>query len=184
MLAMSVPTTASFRDRPIPSWYDDAKLGIFVHWGIYSVPAGAPKPVSTEDPDQASLPSFEMNPYAEWYQNTLGIEGSPTRRHHAETYGADFPYRRFAEEFNREIATWKPDAWAELFASAGARYAVLTTKHHDGFRSGRASTATRRLPTSSLRATWWESSPTPFAAEGFGWVSTTRVASTGSPTTR
>ncbi len=133
MLTMSAPTTASFGDRPIPSWYDDAKLGIFVHWGIYSVPAWAPKPVSTEDPDQASFPSFAMNPYAEWYQNTLGIEGSATQRHHAETYGADFPYRRFAEEFNREITVWKPAEWAELFASAGAGYVVLTTKHHDGF---------------------------------------------------
>ena len=127
MLLMTAPTTASFRDRPIPSWYDDAKLGIFVHWGLYSVPAWAPKP------GDAEARGFDVNPYAEWYQNTLGIEGSPTQRHHAQTYGADFPYRRFAEEFNREIAAWKPADWADLFASAGARYVVLTTKHHDGF---------------------------------------------------
>jgi alpha-L-fucosidase len=132
---MSAPTTASFQDRPIPSWYDDAKLGIFVHWGLYSVPAWAPKSgtISGEGSEAGKRPTFAENPYAEWYQNTLGIEGSATQRYHAETYGADFPYRRFAEEFNREIAAWKPAEWAELFASAGARYVVLTTKHHDGF---------------------------------------------------
>ena len=132
---MTTPTTASFRDRPIPSWYDGAKLGIFVHWGIYSVPAWAPNSgtIWGEGPGDAKVPNFSANPYAEWYQNTMRIEGSATQRHHAQTYGADYPYRRFAEDFNREIASWKPAEWAALFSEAGAGYVVLTTKHHDGF---------------------------------------------------
>jgi alpha-L-fucosidase len=132
---MSEPTDASFENRPLPEWYDDAKLGIFVHWGICTVPAWAPKsgPIWDPDPDAPKLTNFAQNPYAEWYANTMRIDGSPTQAYHAKTYGADFPYARFAETFNREIAAWDPDEWANLFARAGARYAVLTTKHHDGF---------------------------------------------------
>lgn len=131
---MSAPTTASWRDRPIPTWYDDAKLGIFVHWGVYSVPAWAPTgPIWDADPNAPKAPRFADNPYAEWYRNTMAIEGSPTQRHHARTFGADFAYERFADDFNREVVDWDPASWAELFEAAGAGYAVLTTKHHDGF---------------------------------------------------
>jgi alpha-L-fucosidase len=131
----SGPTSASFEGRPVPDWYDDAKLGIFVHWGIYSVPGWAPNSGSIwgQGPEEAKLPNFATSPYAEWYQNTMRIEGSATQRHHLDTYGAGFPYRRFAESFNREIEDWRPDSWAELFADAGAGYVVLTSKHHDGF---------------------------------------------------
>jgi alpha-L-fucosidase len=132
---MSEPTDASFENRPVPEWYDDAKLGIFIHWGLYSVPAWAPRsgPIFGTDADKPVATDLALSPYAEWYANTMRIEGSPTQAHHAKTYGADFPYAGFAETFNREIAAWDPEEWANLFARAGARYAVLTTKHHDGF---------------------------------------------------
>jgi alpha-L-fucosidase len=132
---MSAPTSDSFRGRTIPSWYDDAKLGIFVHWGLYSVPGWAPRSgtIWGDGPEDTKLPNFGANPYAEWYRNTMRIEGSATQRYHAATFGAEFPYRRFAEAFDRESAAWRPDAWAELFAKAGAGYVVLTSKHHDGF---------------------------------------------------
>jgi alpha-L-fucosidase len=123
------PTEASFRGRPIPGWYDDAKLGIFVHWGITAVPGWAPTPGRLWDvPDP-----FANNPYAEWYWNSMRIQGSPTARHHAETWGADFDYREFAPIFQRNLAHWRPAEWADVFARAGARYVVLVTKHHDGF---------------------------------------------------
>jgi alpha-L-fucosidase len=111
------------------------KLGIFVHWGLYSVPGWAPTsgPVWDEDPDAPKVARFAENPYAEWYANTVRIDGSPTQAYHMRTYGADFPYSRFAETFNGEIAAWRPEEWAKLFAEAGAGYVVLTTKHHDGF---------------------------------------------------
>ena len=129
------PTNASFENRPIPDWYDDCKLGIFVHWGIYSVPAWAPLSGSIWDEREGEpkTPRFEANPYAEWYLNTLRIAESSTARHHSETYGANTPYSSFAETWNREIEAWQPEHWAELFERAGAGYVVLTTKHHDGF---------------------------------------------------
>jgi alpha-L-fucosidase len=132
---MSEATDASFRDRPVPHWYDDCKLGIFVHWGLYSVPAWAPRTGSlvTEVDGAPAQVRFADLPYAEWYANTMRIPGSATEAYHAKTFGADFPYSAFAEDFNREIAAWDPAAWAELFDDAGAGYAVLTTKHHDGF---------------------------------------------------
>jgi alpha-L-fucosidase len=127
------PTLASIRTHPLPHWYQDAKFGIFIHWGVYSVPAFAPK-------GQIDIPGFlkgeatnEETPYAEWYQNSLRIVGSTVHQHHLKTYGADYPYENFAQQFNRQIKTWDPAQWAELFASAGAKYVILVSKHHDGF---------------------------------------------------
>jgi alpha-L-fucosidase len=126
----SIP--AELAERPLPHWYDDAKLGIFVHWGIYSVPAWAPKGRNVLDPAADPGEAFRQNPYAEWYLNTLSIDGTPTAEHHHSTYG-DAPYDGFAPTFRAATDGWDPTAWADLFAAAGARYAVLTTKHHDGF---------------------------------------------------
>lgn len=125
------PSWDSIRQHPIPQWYDDAKLGIFIHWGLYSVPAWAPPTGELGKVDWNKW--FYQNPYAEWYLNTLRLKDSPTYKHHVETYGADFDYYRFADEFNREAAKWRPEEWASLFKKTGARYVVLTTKHHDGF---------------------------------------------------
>ena len=72
------------------------------------------------------------NPYVEWYQNSLAIEGSPAALHHAEHHG-DLPYEAFVEQFRANLEGWDPEPWADLFATAGARYVVLVTKHHDGF---------------------------------------------------
>ena len=81
--------------------------------------------------DEATL--FANTPYAEWYLNSLRIEGSPTWRHHMETYGPDFSYEDFIPMFNEAIQRWDPGSWASLFREAGARYVVLVSKHHDGF---------------------------------------------------
>ena len=129
------PTLTSLRSRPMPDWFDEAKLGIFVHWGLYSVPGWAP--ASGEYGrlirDEGWVAWFAKNPYAEWYQNSLRIEGSPTRRHHLQTYGPQFSYDEFVPMFNQAIAGWDPDEWADLFQRVGAGYVVLTSKHHDGF---------------------------------------------------
>jgi alpha-L-fucosidase len=127
------PTLASVKTHPLPAWFDDAKFGIFIHWGVYSVPAFAPSGELLVEEFLRGESDFARSPYAEWYQNSLRIEGSPTYRHHVQTYGADFRYEQFAEQFNADFRQWEPDAWAELFAHAGARYVVLVTKHHDGF---------------------------------------------------
>lgn len=114
-------------EHDVPAWFQDSGLGIFAHWGSYSVPAWA-KPL----PDSANVNEREYwtnNPYAEWYWNTLCIPGSPTAKHHRETYG-DMPYERFLDMWKAE--EFDPDDMADLFARAGARYFVPTTKHHEG----------------------------------------------------
>ncbi|MEN9938718.1 MAG: hypothetical protein RLZZ387_5297 [Chloroflexota bacterium] len=128
------PTDESVKQHAVPDWFHDAKLGIFIHWGLYSVPAWAPPtgPLHDVVAKEGWQGWFGRNPYAEWYGNSVRVPGSPTAAYHAEHYG-DMPYAGFAEEFNQGAAGWNPAAWAELFAQAGARYAVLTTKHHDGF---------------------------------------------------
>jgi alpha-L-fucosidase len=119
--------------RELPAWFDDAKLGIFIHWTAAAVPAYAP----VREPDFSGGGSgweamFRENPYVEWYQNSLAIDGSPVARHHAEHHPGT-PYESFVEQFRAGLAAWDPDRWADLLASAGARYVVLVTKHHDGF---------------------------------------------------
>jgi alpha-L-fucosidase len=119
----------------VPDWYQDAKLGVFIHWGPYSVPGWAPV---VPDIQQLLLDSgpeqvLRENPYAEWYLNTMQITGSSTQRHHAAVYGDDYPYDNFAATFSDASSDAELDGIARLCEDAGARYAVLTTKHGDGF---------------------------------------------------
>lgn len=125
------PSWDVLKRHPLPQWFDDAKLGIFIHWGLYSVPAWAPPSGELGKVDFNKW--FYQNPYAEWYLNSIRLPESKTFEHHARTYGKDFDYYRFAATFNSETKKWDPAAWAKLFRQSGARYVVLTTKHHDGF---------------------------------------------------
>ena len=95
-----------------PKWYRNAKFGIFIHWGIYSVPSFA----------------------NEWYSRTMYIEGTREFEHHVKTYGPhkDFGYKDFIPMFKAE--KFSADAWADLFKKAGARYVVPVAEHHDGFQ--------------------------------------------------
>jgi alpha-L-fucosidase len=125
------PTLESLDRHPLPDWYAGAKLGIFIHWGLYSVPGWAP--LNHPDHDFSSNDYIKYDPYAEWYLNTMRVPGSPTAAYHREHYGADFGYYDFSSQFNRESKQWNPDAMAAIFKAAGARYVVLTSKHHEGF---------------------------------------------------
>jgi alpha-L-fucosidase len=122
-MATSVNTTHydanwdSLMTRPLPTWYDDAKVGIFLHWGVFSVP------------------SFG----SEWYWNEL-VEGNKggtvgdqkaTSKFHNSTYGPDYQYAEFAPQFTATF--FDPDAWAAIFKNAGIKYVVLTSKHHEGW---------------------------------------------------
>jgi len=130
---MYEPTLKSVKQHRLPDWYADAKFGIFIHWGLYSVPAFAPK-MTNENMDWLfSNGSMGATPYAEWYQNSMRIKGSPAHHYHLERYGADYEYNQFAPRFNRLIQDWDPEKWSALFQRAGAKYVVLTAKHHDGF---------------------------------------------------
>jgi len=129
------PDKKSIRQHKVPEWFHDAKLGIFIHWGLYSVPAFAsvglkyPASMNEVGPDEY----LKRNPYAEWYLNTLRIPDSPTKKYQKETYGENFSYDDFVPMFNEAIEKWDPDQMADLFKKAGAKYVVLVTKHHDGF---------------------------------------------------
>lgn len=123
----------ALRRHRVPAWWQDAKLGIFIHWVPASVPAFAPVGdeiaglMATGRPD-----AFAYSPYTEWYENSLRFPNSPVARHHREHYG-DRPYTEFAAEWEAGLDSWDPDAWAARFAATGARYVVLVTKHMDGY---------------------------------------------------
>jgi len=110
------PDWDSLNARECPRWFRDAKFGIFIHWGVYSVPAYC-----------------HTSTYSEWYLWWLktNSHGGMVREFHERNYGKDFAYSDFAPQFRAEL--WDPKAWAELFKRAGARYVVLVSKHHDGF---------------------------------------------------
>lgn len=112
--------------RETPAWFRDAGLGIFIHWGAYSVPAFGEPVGELGAVDDAIW--FRHNPYAEWYWNTMRLD-SPAREHHRRTHG-DAPYDSFLDEWTAQ--RFDPSDWLALFARAGARYVVPTSKHHDG----------------------------------------------------
>jgi len=114
--------------RPLPAWFRSAPLGIFVHWGAYSVPAWA-EPIGALGTVDDARYWYTHVPYAEWYANTIRIDGSPAQQHHRTTYG-DLPYDGLLDLWKAEA--FDPADWASLFRAAGADYVVPTTKHHDG----------------------------------------------------
>src|SRR5262249_12804081 len=84
------------------------------------------------DPESVAR-MFKHIPYAEWYWNSISIDGSPAQQHHRETYGAEYAYDKFIPQFMELARGRDVDACADLFAHAGAQYVVFVTKHHDGF---------------------------------------------------
>ncbi len=123
-------TKQSVQSHQLPAWYDECKLGIFIHFGLYSVPAYAPLGKQLGEVE-LNEQWYAYNPYAEWYLNSLRIGYGPTYEHHKQTYGEDYDYNRFTEGFTCE--NYDPKAWVELFKTSGAGYVVLTTKHHEGY---------------------------------------------------
>ena len=112
------PTWESLNQRGYPQWFRDAKLGIFIHWGLYSVPAYASK-----------------EGYGEWFYRGL-MQHVPERTRimslYADTTKPTFEqYSELTKYWHAEI--WNPDEWAQMFKDAGAQYVVLVTKHHDGY---------------------------------------------------
>ncbi|XP_007491360.2 tissue alpha-L-fucosidase isoform X2 [Monodelphis domestica] len=108
--ARYTPDWESLDSRPLPSWFDEAKFGIFLHWGVYSVPAWGSE-WFWWNWQGAHLPNYEifMHSY----------------------YPPGFSYADFAPQFRAKF--FDPKLWAKLFKAAGARYVVLTSKHHEGF---------------------------------------------------
>ena len=105
-------TWESLGNFQVPEWYRNAKFGIFIHWGVYSVP------------------SFG----SEWYSRCMYIKEDHCFDHHVKTYGPhnEFGYKDFIPMFKAE--KFSADAWADLFQKAGAKYVVPVAEHHDGFQ--------------------------------------------------
>lgn len=116
----------SIDSRPVPTWFEDAKFGIFIHWGLFSVPAWGP---TAKD----NVGIYER--YAEWYWKGLEDKNRASNpafmKFHANTYGKDFKYQDFTKDFKCEL--FDPNDWAKVFENSGAKYVVLTSKHHEGF---------------------------------------------------
>ena len=108
------PNWDSITKHETPEWFNDAKFGIFIHWGVYSVPAWAP-----------------VGMYAEWYPNYMYQPDHAVYDYHRETYGEDFEYEDFIPLWKAE--NWDPEEWSELFEKAGAKYVIPVGEHHDGF---------------------------------------------------
>jgi alpha-L-fucosidase len=128
------PTLESLRTHPVPDWYHDAKLGIFVHWTMAAVPAYAPRDQDILEVLRTRYDDLQAySPYVEWYENSIRLPDSAAAKHHREHYGGR-PYASFRGEFEAGgIARFDADAWADAMRDAGARYAVFVTKHHDGY---------------------------------------------------
>ena len=126
--------THPFAGRPRPTWDDEAKFGIFIHWGPFTVPCFAPVDHNMGEMMEAGdwAQAFRESPYSEWYLNSWSLPGSSTALHHEATYG-DRTYASFVDEFHTRSAGFEIGRWAELFQQAGAQYVVPITKHHDGF---------------------------------------------------
>ena len=113
VLAQYKPTWESLDTRPVPQWWSNGKFGIFIHWGVYSVPGYSKK-----------------GEYAEWYENGLRSGDSAKMKYQKENFG-DRHYYDLVNDFHAEL--FNPDEWAKLIEESGAKYVVLTSKHHDGF---------------------------------------------------
>ncbi|KAL1255882.1 hypothetical protein QQF64_013943 [Cirrhinus molitorella] len=104
------PDWASLDSRPLPEWYDEVKFGIFVHWGVFSVPAFG----------------------SEWFWwNWKGAQNPNYVQFMTQNYPPEFSYADFAPNFHAQF--FDPDEFADIFAASGAKYVVLTSKHHEGF---------------------------------------------------
>ena len=113
------PNWESLNTRKIPAWFHQDKFGIFIHWGVYSVPAYAP-----------IMPNSGYS-YSEWYRYRLYEKQKDFMAFHDKNYGSSFAYEQFEPMFKAEM--FDPNQWADVFKKSGARYVVLTSKHHDGY---------------------------------------------------
>jgi len=106
-----IPTWKSLQEYTTPDWFRDAKFGIFIHWGVYSVPAFG----------------------NEWYPRNMYLQDTPEYKFHTETFGphTEFGYKDFVPQFKAE--NFDPQGWAALFKESGAKYIVPVAEHHDGF---------------------------------------------------
>lgn len=127
------PDPESLAAHPVPAWWRDAKLGVMITWGLYSVPAFAPRGTDVvqllaDRPDDA----LKLTPYAEWYENSLKFADGHTAAQHRDRFG-DTPYTAFRTAFEAGLEAWSAEPLMDFVAGIGARYVVPITKHHDSY---------------------------------------------------
>lgn len=105
------PTWDSLDKRPLPSWYDESKFGIFIHWGVFSVPSYGAEPA--------------------WFWQRWKSGSKEQVQFMKDNYRPGFTYADFAPQFCAEL--FEPNRWADILVASGAKYVVLTSKHHEGF---------------------------------------------------
>lgn len=106
----ATPSWEELDSRPLPAWYDEAKFGIFIHWGVFSVPAYK----------------------SEWFWSYWKSKSPNAIEEFVNaTERPGFTYQEYASRFTAEL--YKPDQWTDAFANSGAQYVVLTSKHHEGY---------------------------------------------------
>lgn len=113
------PNWQSLNTRGIPSWFKEAKFGIFIHWGVYAVPSYAP------------VIENSGYSYAEWYWYRINEQQKDFKAFHDKNYGPNFQYQQFEPQFTASM--FDPKQWADVFKRSGAKYVVLTSKHHEGY---------------------------------------------------
>jgi len=133
------PTFESLDSHPTPKWFTDAKFGIFIHWGVYSVPAFhewyvefiSPRSTWGKRPEGPPYTAAQGDlPDSVFKLETMGYRGV-ANQYHRQNYGVDFEYDDFIPMFKAE--KFDPAAWADIFVKSGARYLVLTAKHGEEF---------------------------------------------------
>ena len=145
---------------PAPAWFQDAKFGIYYHWGVFSVPAFG----------------------NEWYPRNMYIGGSPRTTTTVATYGdpSAWPYHnfingardkagnfvQFAPKLSRPGGNFDPNAWAQLFVDAGAKFAGPVAEHHDGFSMWNSRANQWNSVHTARGSTSWGCTPRPSAARG------------------
>lgn len=100
----------SLATYPTPKWYENAKFGIFIHWGAYTVPAY----------------------FSEWYVRLMYYHCNPVYWHHKKVYGKDYAYRNFIEQFSAPL--FNAEEWIRLIKNSGAKYVMPVAEHHDGYK--------------------------------------------------
>lgn len=100
----------SLAEYPVPQWYKDAKFGVFIHWGAYTVPAY----------------------FSEWYIRLMYYRNNPVYWHHNKKYGKNYSYRNFINEFT--APKFDPCQWIDLIKKSGAKYVMPVGEHHDGYK--------------------------------------------------
>lgn len=100
----------SLAQYPVPQWYREAKFGVFLHWGVFTVPEY----------------------FSEWYPRLMYYKGNPVYWHHRRKYGRDFDYRRFIPMFRAE--RFDADEWVRRVKTCGAKFMMPVGEHHDGFK--------------------------------------------------